>query len=84
MKNFRSYFILILVAAFLTSCSGLNKMKKNSNLIKYDVTPKVLVTDAGLVPVTIKGTLPAKYFEESRTRMIHHKECVAKFSTLFH
>jgi tetratricopeptide (TPR) repeat protein len=67
MKNFRSFFILILVAAFLTSCSGLNKMKTNSNLIKYDVTPKVLVTDAGLVPVTIKGTLPAKYFDKKTT-----------------
>jgi len=64
MKKFRSYFILILVAAFMTGCSGLNKMKTNSNLIKYDVTPKVLVTDAGVVTVTIKGTFPAKYFDK--------------------
>jgi tetratricopeptide (TPR) repeat protein len=64
MKKFRSYFILILAAVFMTSCSGLNKMKKNSNLVKYEVTPKVLQTDAGLVTVTIKGTFPSKYFDK--------------------
>ncbi|MCX6253326.1 MAG: hypothetical protein NTV31_02490 [Bacteroidia bacterium] len=64
MKKFRSYFILILAAAVMTGCSGLNKMKKNSNLIKYEVTPKVLETHAGLVTVTIKGTFPAKYFDK--------------------
>ena len=64
MKNFKSYFILILVAALLTSCNSLSKMKTNSNLIKYEVTPKVLVTDAGMVTVTIKGTFPAKYFDK--------------------
>ncbi len=64
MKKFRSYFILILAATVMTSCSGLNKMKKNSNLIKYDVTPKVLATDAGLVNVTIKGTFPPNYFDK--------------------
>ncbi len=67
MKNFRSYFILILVAAVLSSCSGLNKMKKNSNLVKYEVTPKVLETHAGVVTVTIKGTYPAKYFDKKTT-----------------
>jgi tetratricopeptide (TPR) repeat protein len=64
MKKFRSYFILILAATLMTSCSGLNKMKKNSNLIKYEVTPKVLETHAGFVTVTIKGTVPAKYFDK--------------------
>jgi tetratricopeptide (TPR) repeat protein len=67
MKNFRSYFILILGAAILSSCSGLNKMKKNSNLVKYEVTPKVLETHAGTVTVTIKGTYPAKYFDKKTT-----------------
>jgi tetratricopeptide (TPR) repeat protein len=67
MKKFRSYFILILAAAVLTSCSGLNKMKKNSNLVKYEVTPKVLETHAGVVTVTIKGTYPAKYFDKKTT-----------------
>jgi tetratricopeptide (TPR) repeat protein len=67
MKNFRSYFILILAAIVMSSCSGLNKMKKNSNLVKYDVTPKVLETHAGMVTVTIKGTFPAKYFDKKTT-----------------
>jgi tetratricopeptide (TPR) repeat protein len=67
MKKFRSYFILILAAALMTSCSGLNKMKKNSNLVKYEVTPKVLETHAGMVTVTIKGTYPEKYFDKKTT-----------------
>jgi hypothetical protein len=67
MKKFRSYFILILVAAVMSSCSGLNKMKKNSNLVKYEVTPKVLETHAGVVTLTIKGTFPAKYFDKKTT-----------------
>ncbi len=67
MKKFRSYFILILAAVVMTSCSGLNKMKKNSNLIKYEVTPKVLETHAGVVTVTIKGTFPASYFDKKTT-----------------
>jgi tetratricopeptide (TPR) repeat protein len=67
MKKFRSYFILILAAAFMTSCSGLNKMKKNSNLIKYEVTPKVLEAHAGLVNITIKGTFPPNYFDKKTT-----------------
>jgi len=67
MKKFRSYFILILAAVVMTSCSGLNKMKKNSNLIKYEVTPKVLETHAGVVSVTIKGTFPASYFDKKTT-----------------
>lgn len=67
MKKFRSYFILILAAALLSSCSGLNKMKTNANLIKYDVTPKILETHAGNVTVTIKGTIPAKYFDKKTT-----------------
>jgi tetratricopeptide (TPR) repeat protein len=67
MKKFKSYFILILVAAVLSSCSGLNKMKKNSDLVKYEVTPKVLETHAGVVTLTIKGTFPAKYFDKKTT-----------------
>lgn len=67
MKNFRSYFILILAAALLASCSGLNKMKTNANLIKYEVTPKILETHAGNVNVTIKGNIPPKYFDKKTT-----------------
>jgi tetratricopeptide (TPR) repeat protein len=67
MKNFQSYVILILAAVLMSSCSGLKKMKKNSNLIKYEVTPKILETHAGMVNVTIKGTFPEKYFDKKTT-----------------
>jgi tetratricopeptide (TPR) repeat protein len=67
MKKFKSYFILILAAIVMTSCSGLNKMKTNSNLIKYEVTPKVLQTDGGIINVTIKGTFPSSYFDKKTT-----------------
>jgi tetratricopeptide (TPR) repeat protein len=64
MKKISSYFVLFLAAAVMVSCSGLNKMKKNANLVKYEVTPKVLETHAGLVEVTIKGSYPQKYFDK--------------------
>ena len=67
MKKIKNYFILILAAAIMTSCGGLNKMKKDSGLIKYEVTPKVLEAHAGIVNVTIKGTFPAKYFDKKTT-----------------
>ena len=67
MKKIRSYFILILAAAFLSGCSGLNKMKKEAGDIKYEVTPKVLEAHGGLVNVTIKGTFPEKYFNKKAT-----------------
>jgi Flp pilus assembly protein TadD len=67
MKKIRSYFILILATAFLASCSGLNKMKKDAGDIKYEVTPKVLEAHGGMVNVTIKGTFPEKYFNKKAT-----------------
>ncbi len=51
----------------MSSCSGLNKMKKNSGLVKYEVTPKVLETHAGNVNVTIDGVFPEKYFDKKTT-----------------
>jgi tetratricopeptide (TPR) repeat protein len=67
MKKIKNYFILFLVAAVMTSCGGLNKMKKNAGLIKYEVTPKVLEAHAGMVNVTIKGTFPESYFDKKTT-----------------
>jgi len=65
MKKIKSYFILFLAAAVLSSCSGLNKMKKNAGLVNYDVVPEVLETHAGSVDVTIKGNFPEKYFDKN-------------------
>lgn len=67
MRKIRSYFILILAAALMSGCSGLNKMKKNANLVKYEVTPKVLEAHGGMVDVTIKGSYPQKYFDKKTT-----------------
>lgn len=67
MKKFKSYFILILAATLMSGCSGLNKMKKNADLIQYEVTPEVLESHAGLVDVTIKGNFPEKYFDKKTT-----------------
>jgi len=64
MKKFGTLFLIILAALAFTGCSGLNKMKKNASLVKYEVTPKVLETHAGMVDVTIKGTYPQKYFDK--------------------
>ncbi len=64
MKKIKSYFILILAAAVISGCSGLNKMKKQAGDIKYEVTPKVLEAHGGMVNVTIKGTFPQKYFNK--------------------
>jgi tetratricopeptide (TPR) repeat protein len=64
MKKIRSYFILLLTATVMVSCSGLNKMKKNQDLVKYEVTPKVLETHGGQVDVAVKGTYPEKYFDK--------------------
>lgn len=59
--------MLILAAVIMSSCSGLNKMKKNAGLIKYEVTPKVLEAHAEIVNVTIKGTFPKSYFNKKAT-----------------
>ena len=67
MKNFRNLFILILAATIMAGCSGLNKMKKNANSVKYEVTPKVLEAHGGMVPVTITGTFPKSYFNKKAT-----------------
>ncbi|MCF8223165.1 MAG: hypothetical protein K9J25_08450 [Bacteroidales bacterium] len=65
MKKIRSYFILIIAAALISGCSGLNKMKDNADQVRYDVIPEVLETHAGDVDLTIEGTFPEKYFDKN-------------------
>jgi tetratricopeptide (TPR) repeat protein len=67
MKNFRSFFVLILAVTVLAGCNPLKKMQKNAGLIKYEVNPKVLETHGGEVAVNIKGIFPEKYFDKSTT-----------------
>jgi len=64
MKKFRNSFILILAATIMAGCGGLKKMQKNAGDVRYSVTPPVLEAHGGMVPVTINGTFPAKYFDK--------------------
>lgn len=65
MKKIRSYFILVIAAALISGCSGLNKMKQNADQIRYEVIPEVLEAHAGTVELTVNGTFPEKYFDKN-------------------
>ena len=45
-------------------------MKKNANLVKYEVTPKVLETHGGIVAAQVNATYPEKYFDKNTTLKI--------------
>ncbi len=64
MKNFKNFALLILVAAVLSSCGGLNKMVKNADQVAYTVTPEVLEMHGGTVDVAVNVQYPAKYFNK--------------------
>ena len=49
------------VAVLLAGCD-LKKMVKKYETVKYEVTPQVLETHGGKISVTVKGTIPEKYF----------------------
>ena len=55
-------FLTLLVV--LSSCAGLNKMKKNADQINFKVTPEVLESHAGQVSVAVDGRFPSKYFNK--------------------
>ena len=64
MKNLKNLAILILAAAVLSSCGGLNKMVKEADQVGYKVTPEVLEMHGGEVDVTVDVNYPAKYFNK--------------------
>ncbi|PWD99271.1 tetratricopeptide repeat protein [Marinilabilia rubra] len=65
MKRTRiNLFATVALAALLASCSGLDKMKENAPDVNYTVTPEVLETHGGQVPVTIKVQIPGGYFDK--------------------
>jgi tetratricopeptide (TPR) repeat protein len=65
MKKSRiNVFASIALAAILTSCAGLNKMKSGAEEVTYTVTPEVLEAHAGKVDVTIKVKVPEKYMDK--------------------
>lgn len=70
MKNLTKLFVLLLAAITVSSCSSLDKMKKNANLVKYEVTPKILEAHAGIVAAQVKAVYPEKYFDKNTTLKI--------------
>jgi Flp pilus assembly protein TadD len=64
MKNFKNFALLILAAAVLSSCGGLNKMVKNADQVVYTVSPEVLEMHGGTVDATVNVQYPAKYFNK--------------------
>jgi hypothetical protein len=64
MKNLKTLAIFLLAAAFLSSCGGVNKMVKDSDLVGYSVSPDVLEMHGGNVDATISVKYPAKYFNK--------------------
>ena len=63
MKKFQFASIVVL-ALFIVSCGGLNKMKKDAQNVKYTVTPSPLELHADSVEVSVTGTIPPKYFNK--------------------
>ena len=70
MKNFTKLFVILLASILVSGCSTLEKMKKNANLVTYEITPKVLETHAGIVAAQVKATYPEKYFDKKTTLKI--------------
>lgn len=67
--HFKSFAVLALAIAMLTSCASLQKMKKNANKISLKTTPEILETNAGKVDLAIDGRFPSKYFAKKVTMM---------------
>ena len=66
MKKFTiSYFVVFLAGIFaLSSCGGLDKMKKAADQVKYEASPKVLELKGNTVDVSFKVSFPAKFFNK--------------------
>ncbi len=65
--NLQSLVLVVVATVLLTSCAGLQKMKKNANQIQFKVTPELLEAHAGEVDLAIDGRFPAKYFNKKAT-----------------
>ncbi len=63
-KSKINVFASIALAAILSSCAGLNKMKSGAQDVTYTVTPEVLEAHAGKVDVTVKVKVPEKYMDK--------------------
>lgn len=61
---------LLLTAVVLISSCSLNKMVKKHPEVKYEATPNPLEVHGGKIAVTIKGNIPAKYFNKKAAAFI--------------
>ncbi len=61
------YVLIVLVAALLSSCAGLNKMKSNADRINFKITPEVLEAHASEVDLAMEARFPEKYFDKKAT-----------------
>lgn len=71
MKQTRIHIIgSIVLAVALSSCAGLNKMKKKAPTVQYSVTPEVLEAHGGKVAIDIKAQYPAKFWDKKASAEI--------------
>lgn len=61
----KALFTLILVSVLLSGCSGLAKMKKKSNTVRYMANPNPVETMDDKVVVKFTGLIPEKYFAKN-------------------
>jgi hypothetical protein len=62
--TFSSLVSLAVAVLLLSSCGGLDKMADKAKEINYTVTPNPLEMHGGKVSFSVKGTIPAKYFDK--------------------
>ena len=65
MKQTRlQIFGTLALAALISSCGGLDKMKENAKLITYKIDPEVLETHQGKVAMAMTANVPAKMWDK--------------------
>ncbi len=63
-KNSLRLLTALIVVTLLVSGCGLSKMVKKYNTVTYEVTPNPLEVHGDKINVTVKGKIPAKYFNK--------------------
>lgn len=64
MKRITYLTSFLIAAVVLSSCGGLEKMKEEASNLQYSVTPKVLEMHGEKVEYSIKGDIPAEWFNK--------------------
>ena len=70
MRKLSLISLAVIVAIGFTNCNPLKKMKKNSALIQYSMTPEVLEMHADSITINISGKYPEKYFNKKVTMLV--------------